>query len=360
MKKITLLVIAIITAISVNAQFTYTTVKTDGFETTDGLPTAFTRTGQSSWSTASAPYTGTLWDLLFASTAPKDYTASVSTTEFHSGAQSLKITTGTTTVVIRLRSISGTPFTTNVVDWAKYRVTVWAKGSNGSQIFDKHTQLASGEWDKYVFVKDYSTGTSETRLMLDLKATGGTLTTIYLDDVLVEQYTGTIPSTTAAGNITSTGFTANWSTVPGASGGYRITLQTSADGGTTWTSAGSAITVSDPAATSYVVTSLAASTLYQYKVEGFDGTYYTPSSNFTQVTTNSATGVATVKIKSAYAANGNVYVELSEAQDVEIFNTNGQRVAKHTGIIGLNTIAVNKAGLYIVKSGNEIKKIILN
>lgn len=362
MKKITFLIIIAALAINANAQFTYTSIKTDGFEVSDGLPAAFSRTGQAAWSGATSPYSGGLWDLLFASTAPKDYIAAATTAEFHGGIQSLKVTTGTTTVVIRLRSNTSTPFASGIVDWAKYRVSVWAKGANGSQIFDKHTQLATGGWDKYVFVKDYSTGLSETRLMLDFKATGGTNTTIYLDDVLVEEYSGTTPATTAATNIASTGFTANWNTITGATGGYRVTLQTSADGGTTWTSvAGSPfISATGTSTASLNITGLTASTLYQYKVEGFDGTYYSPSSNFTSVTTSTATGIATIKIKSAYAANGNVYVDLNEAQEVEIFNTNGQRVVKHNGVAGLNTIALNKAGLYVVKSGSEIKKVILN
>ena len=352
MRKITLILMTFFVVIVANAQFTYTTLKTDGFETADGLPSAFTRTGQAAWSTATAPYTGGFWDLVFASATPKDYIASAYTADFHSGAQCLKITTGTSTVVLRIRSITGSAFSPSIGEWSRYKVSLWAKGTAGSQIFDKITTLATGGWDKYEFIKDYSTGLSETRLMLDLKATGGTATTIYIDDVLVEKYNQADPVTVAATAVSETGFTANWNVLAGASS-YRLTVQTSVDG-TTWTTVvGFPKTITGNSTVSESVTGLTNNTQYRYQIEGLDGTYYSPASNYTTVTTSTTTAISKTSIQSVISKNGNLQIELSQVQAVEILNLNGQYLLKTTGVAGQNIIPFAQKGVFVLKVGAE-------
>ena len=352
MKKIKLLILTILTSTAMYAQFSYTTIKAEGFETTDGLPETFTRTGQAAWSTAIVPYTGGFWDLIFASATPKDYVVSAYTSDFQGGAQCIQINTNTATVALRIRSITGSAFNPSIGEWSRYKVSLWAKGTAGSQIFDDLTQLATGGWDKYEFIKDYSTGLSETRLMLDLKATGGTATTIYIDDVLVEKYNQADPVTVAATAVNETSFTANWNVMSGATA-YKLTLQTSIDGSTWITVIDYPKTITGNTSNSEVITGLTNNTQYRYKVEGFDGTYYSPASNYTTVTTSSTTSLSKTSIQSVIAKNSNLKFELSQAQSVEILNINGQCLLKTTAAAGQNTIPIAQKGVFILKVGAE-------
>jgi len=360
MKKITLIIFAVLFAFNANAQFSYTTIKTDGFETTDGLPATFTRTGQAAWSTATSPYTGGFWDLIYASATPKDYVVTADQTEFKSGAQCIKVVTGTSTVALRLRSVTNSPFSPSIAEWTKYKVTIWAKGTAGSQIFDKITTLATGGWDKYEFTSNYSTGLSETRLMLDLKATAGVNTTIYFDDLKVESYSGTTPVTTAATSVNETAFTANWDAVSGATG-YTLTVQQSADNGATFalTAPGSPFTITNGATVSSEITGLTTNTVYRYKIVATDGTYSSPSSNFTTVTTGSTTGIKNSSIKALYAKNGTIYVNATSGKELQVYNNIGQSISKIITRDGINILPVNQKGIFIVKVDNQTYKIIL-
>lgn len=352
MKKITFLFMTLLTVIMVNAQFAYQTIKTDGFETSEGLPVAFTRTGQAAWSTATAPYTGGFWDLIFASATPKDYTVSATTTTSHSGTQSIKIATGTSNVALRLRTATGSPFSPSIVDWAKFKVTIWAKGTVGTQIFNAITTTATGDWDKYEFVNSYSTGTSESRLMFDLKPGTGTSFDVYLDDVIVEKYNQADPVTVAATAVSETGFTANWNTLVGASA-YKLTLQTSTDG-TVWTTVTDyPKTITGYATISEAITGLTNNTQYRYKIEGFDGTYYTPSSNFTTVTTSTTTALSKTSIQSIIVKNGILQFELFQAQSIEILGVNGQCLLKASAVAGQNMIPFKSKGIFVLKTGAE-------
>ena len=358
MKKITFLFMTLLTVIMVNAQFAYQTIKTDGFETSEGLPATFTRTGQAAWSTATAPYTGGFWDLIFASTTPKDYTVSAYSSDFRSGAQCVKVMTGTSTVPLRLRSVTNSPFTPSIVDWAKYKITIWAKATAGKQIFDKITTLATGGWDKYEFVKDYSTGLSETRLMIDLKATAGTSTEILLDDITVEKYNQVDPTTIVATSVNETSFTANWNVLAGASS-YRLTVQTSVDG-TTWTTlVGFPKTITGNSTVSESVTGLTNNTQYRYKIEGFDGTYYSPSSNLTNITTSTTTAIIGAQIKNIFVKDGKIYVETKANQPIAVYNSVGQQIHYIVAKDGINELTLSKKGVYVIKVNQQSQKIIL-
>ena len=358
MKKITFLFMTLLTVIMVNAQFAYQTIKTDGFETSEGLPVAFTRTGQAAWSTATAPYTGGFWDLIFASATPKDYTVSATTTTSHSGTQSIKIATGTSNVALRLRTATGSPFSPSIVDWAKFKVTIWAKGTVGTQIFNAITTTATGDWDKYEFVNSYSTGTSESRLMFDLKPGTGTSFDVYLDDVIVEKYNQADPTTIAATSVNETSFTANWNVLAGASS-YRLTVQTSVDG-TTWTTVvGFPKTISGSSTVSESVTGLTNNTQYRYKIEGFDGAYYSPSSNYTNITTSATTALNGLYIKNIFAKDGKIYVETKANQPIAVYNSVGQQIHYIVAKDGINELTLSKKGVYVIKVNQQSQKIIL-
>jgi len=348
----------LLTVIMVNAQFAYQTIKTDGFETSEGLPAAFTRTGQAVWSTATAPYTGGFWDLIFASATPKDYTVSATTTTSHSGTQSIKIATGTSNVALRLRTATGSPFSPSIVDWAKFKVTIWAKGTVGTQIFNAITTTATGDWDKYEFVNSYSTGTSESRLMFDLKPGTGTSFDVYLDDVIVEKYNQADPTTIAATSVNETSFTANWNVLAGASS-YRLTVQTSVDG-TTWTTVvGFPKTITGNSTVSESVTGLTNNTQYRYKIEGFDGAYYSPSSNLTNITTSATTALNGMYIKNLFAKDGKIYLETQANQPIAVYNNVGQQILNIVAKDGINELTLSKKGVYVIKVNQQSQKIIL-
>lgn len=354
MRKITTLLVFALVCFSASAQFTYSTIRTSGFEVTDSLPSTFTRTGQATWATATAPYTGKLWDLIFASAAPKDYVVSANTADYHLGSQCIQITTGTSTSALRLRTSSTYPvFSPSIGDWSRYRVTIWAKGTAGSQIFLNNSNLATGGWDKYIFTTNYSTGIGETRLMLDFKATGGTSTTFYLDDVLVEKYNQADPVTSAATGVSPSGFTANWGTVAGATS---YTLSYQASGATSWTT----VTIPGGLTTSSDISGLTANTLYLYKVVATDGTNLSPTSNTTQVTTSPTTSLNLIKsISQVYTQNGNIIVNTQAGLSIDVYNSVGQKLASRLSVSGVNTISVNANGVLLVKAGNETTKVIL-
>jgi hypothetical protein len=362
MKKITLSILALAATLTLQAQFSYTTLKTDGFEVSEGLPETFTRTGQADWATATPAYTGGFWNLIFASTTPKDYVVSADQTEFRSGTQSVKIVTGTATAALRLRTVTGTPFTTGIGEWTKYKVTIWAKAAAGTQVFDKIATLATGGWDKYEFTSNYSTGTSETRMMLDLKSTGGTNTTIYLDDLKVESYSESAPVTNDATNISGSGFTANWAAVTGATG-YTLYVQESADNGVTFTltAPGTPVTITDGTTTSQSITGLNPNTVYRYKIVATDGTYSSPTSNYTNVTTTgTTTGLSNYVLMTAYVSNGVIFTELANNELIEVFTISGQKVISLNAVAGINQFTVGDKGVYLIKVANHINKVIVN
>lgn len=385
MKKITLLLLLVCAATIAQAQITYTNVYTDGFETANGYPSNFLCKKQTLWATSNTNlnanvYTGSLWKDFYSNgiAANKTYQVAVDLTSPHSGSQCLKfsvnnsifvdyVTPWDTIFTVRWRGLDNKISfnTTSGESLTKYEVSFWAKtdGANKDVLINTQTSTTktyltlTSTWTKYT-IERYTTGTTATALGIDFApAADGLDYVVYFDDLTVNERK--IAYTSAATNITTSGFTANWAAVAGATS-YSLVVEKS-DGGTTpvWTAVtGSPFSVGN--ATNYALTGLDAAATYRYRVTATDGTITTVESNNTSATTNSATGVATIKIKSAYAANGNIYVDLNEAQEVEVFNANGQRVVNHKGITGVNTIAVNKAGLYIVKSAGEIKKIILN
>ena len=89
------------------------------------------------------------------------------------------------------------------------------------------------------------------------------------------------PTATAASDVTSSSFTANWSSVSGATG-YRLDVSTKKSF-TPYLAGYQNLDVGN--ATSYSVTGLKANTNYYYRVRAYNGAATSPNSNVIKVTT---------------------------------------------------------------------------
>lgn len=72
------------------------------------------------------------------------------------------------------------------------------------------------------------------------------------------------------------------------------------------------------------------------------------------------TGYANAAMENGiYTSNGNVMVNASAGQKVEIYNSLGQRLKSVVATAGLNTISVNAKGVVLVKTAGLLTKVIL-
>lgn len=124
------------------------------------------------------------------------------------------------------------------------------------------------------------------------------------------------PNATAATSITSSGFTANWDTVTGATG-YYLDLATD-NGFSSMVSGYNNLDVGK--VTSKAVTGLTASTDYYYRVRAYDGTNTSSNSNTISVTTTasgSSGSVTDVRISEISDAS------TTSSEYIELYNPNG-------------------------------------
>ena len=372
MKTITFLFMLLFLAFSANAQFTYTTIDADGgFEVADdNFPTAFTKSGSSLWKLATPAtndYAGNFWGNLWTvSAAAVPQVSSISTTEFHTGSQSMKlaISTSAATLITKLRS---KPLTLGGVisDWGNFKISMYVKVLKfdgtpfdaNKKVFSAHTQEANGTWQKFIFnsaTTQYSSGTAGDKIVITFAALGEDYA-VYIDDVTVEKYNQAVPVTNSATDVSSAGFTANWNTIQGATS-YRLTVQSTTDN-VTWTTL-TPIEVIGNSTINYAVTGLTAGANYRYKIEGFDGTAYSPSSNLTTVTTLS-TGLNNIFIKDVFTKDGKIYLQSTAGQLISVYNNLGQLVFTVKALDGQNEINLNAKGIFILSVNNESRKIIL-
>jgi hypothetical protein len=96
------------------------------------------------------------------------------------------------------------------------------------------------------------------------------------------EYQGTLPVATAATNLASTSFSANWNAVTGATAGYYLDVATDA-GFTAFVNGYNNLSVGT--VTTYSVSGLTAGVTYYYRIRGTDGTYTTYHSNSISSTT---------------------------------------------------------------------------
>jgi hypothetical protein len=393
MRKITLLLTTIVVTMAVNAQIVYNTVLTDNFETatsdftigattfkTGGIPSNFSVLKQTIWTTYNATnnpyiYTGSVWKDIFsnnATAANKTYSvvAVAETRPGGTGSQCLKFNmTGlafgsyATPFVARLRSNDNIlSFNTAAGEsTTKYEVTFWARVDGADKICMLNSQnpntylTITSTWQKFT-ISRYVTGTSSTAFALDFyPLSDNTDYAVYIDDVEVKQRK--IAYTSAATNVTSNSFDANWAAVAGATS-YSLIVEKS-DGAPTpvWTAiAGSPFSVGN--ATTYSVSGLESAT-YRYRVTATDGTITTVESNNTFQTISPTTGISTTSIPGLYTQNRTIFVPASEGTSITVFNQLGQCVAKSISKGGINEFVVKIPGLYIVKSDNNSQKVIL-
>lgn len=364
MRKITLFLIFSMVIITVQAQLTLTTIKTDGFETSDGFPSSFSIANSAVWTPS---YTGGFWNNFFNNSAnvPKGDISSIETTGAHGGAQCLKISVGANSVAattLRLRSLTNSIAAPGA--WDKQVLTFWAKtdaATSGIALLKGSTKTVTDQWQKFILTNSYSTGLTATIITIDLINSTSTPAApsagynVYFDDF---NYAST-PATTsnAATGVNSTGFTAEWTAVSGATS-YILTVEKS-DGGTTpvWTAiSGSPFTETG---SSKVLSDLVTSSNYRYKIVATDGEYFSQASSYIYVTTSPTTGISTTYIPGLYTQNRTIFVPASEGTSIKVFNQLGQCVAKTVSKGGINELVVKIPGLYIVKSDNNSQKVIL-
>lgn len=364
MKKITLLLLVMsLMTFMVNAQITYTIVKFDGFETTDGFPSNFTKTASTAWSTAASPYTGGWWLGSFTDATTKTQVASISTMNPYSGLQCLKLDftpaslSGTN---MRFRS-NTTVLNANIADWNNYIVTFYAKtetATSGQQLFKDNTELVTDQWKLFTFKTMYATSVNVQQISIDvlvnstLASTGYTL---YIDNFKVEKTI--IPVTTAATDISQNSFKANWNKLVGANS-YSLTVQQVLAGPTYTAVSGSPFPVLND--TSATVSGLSALSNYRYKITATDGTITTYDSNWTSVTTlDTPTSISDVKVSKSYVLNGAIYTTAKAGEKIELMNTVGQTIKSVIAVEGTNVISVESKGIVFVKVGNEVTKLIV-
>ena len=221
MKRITLATIQLfLLSIGVCAQGT-TTILSEGFESPTFLST-FSKTGNDIWNPGTPgvnDYQSTFWDNLYTPTTSTQ-TSEISTSEFKTGTQSLKLTvttaaqtaassvSTTTYVKFRSREKTLTGNKTTILDWKNYKVTFWAKvtktdGSSlgtGIVVFPENTTqtVSDNNWHQYTFNSTsakYSSGLTATKVIISMANNIGEDYIVYIDDVLVQKtdntWTGT-------------------------------------------------------------------------------------------------------------------------------------------------------------------------
>lgn len=111
--------------------------------------------------------------------------------------------------------------------------------------------------------------------------------------------------------------------------------------------------------TSLQVSGLTAATTYYYTVTAKNGTYVSPASDEASASTL-GTATPNVSVQGIFVRNGKVIVTASAAgQRIEVYNTLGQRLVNVVSKEGENEISVPSKGIFMVKCGTEINKIIL-
>jgi len=111
--------------------------------------------------------------------------------------------------------------------------------------------------------------------------------------------------------------------------------------------------------TSKVITGLSPATTYYYKVVAISGEVRSAASNEIAASTLSV-GVPSVTLKNISVRDGKIYVTVPAAgQQIEVYNTLGQRIVSIVSVEGQNEISVPAKGIHIVKCGTTITKVIL-
>lgn len=107
-------------------------------------------------------------------------------------------------------------------------------------------------------------------------------------------------------------------------------------------------------------TGLETSKTYKYNVIAKNANVTSAVSNSISVTTSTGTGIEELTNKGfAYVSNGNIIVNTSAGNKIEVYNALGQLLISKLAGAEVSVISLNKKGVVIVKTGTEVVKLIL-
>lgn len=202
------------------------------------------------------------------------------------------------------------------------------------------------EGNEQIFVTDISR-TAPTKFRLENAA----YSRIHISQIITRTSVPTVldaPTVGSASAISSNGFTANWSAVANASGGYRLLVFDATP------TLKKHITVPNQSTVSYEVTDLEAQTSYTYKVaaigdnSSFADSYLSASS--ASVTTSIISALTSPNASNTLKVVGKNIISSSKA-NIRVYNSQGALLINVDNVSNLKTNLAD--GLYIVRCSFE-------
>lgn len=159
------------------------------------------------------------------------------------------------------------------------------------------------------------------------------------------------PIATQATNITANGFTANWEAVSGAVS-YQLNVFTQGNSPVN----GSPFVVNT---NSKSLMGLAANTMYYYTVIAQNEHTISPTSNLIQASTlTTAIGETSSEFLFVLVNDGHLEVHAHKGDLISLYVPSGQKIAEMTAVEGINIFPLAHHGIFIVKCGSKVIRII--
>lgn len=216
----------------------------------------------------------------------------------------------------------------------------------GTYVYDANSKAAGTD---SIYIISISR-TAPSKFRIENPTNGG----IYLIQVITRTTNPTLlakPTVGVVSGIISTGFTANWTAVPNATG-YKVFVYQ----GTSLIS-GAPFSVSGQTTESLNISDLTAETAYSYKIQAVGDNDVTYSDSFLSLASMATTGTSTKlnnnEILNILKVNGKT-ISASETGNFEVYNLQGTKIqsAENQSRIDLNAVS----GLYILKFTNTTGK----
>lgn len=216
----------------------------------------------------------------------------------------------------------------------------------GTYVYDANSKAAGTD---SIYIISISR-TAPSKFRIENPTNGG----IYLIQVITRTTNPTLlakPTVGVVSGISSTGFTANWTAVPNATG-YKVFVYQ----GTSLIS-GAPFSVSGQTTESLNISDLTAETAYSYKIQAVGDNDVTYSDSFLSLASMATTGTSTKlnnnDILNILKVNGKT-ISASETGNFEVYNLQGTKIqsAENQSRIDLNAVS----GLYILKFTNTTGK----